>query len=79
MAEITVLPPATDQRWRDIATGKIVKPWNMLALKIMMTRIANSTKADPSPANVDKCAQEIRAFFEKNMKLAQQDLAAVFS
>lgn len=78
MAEITSLPPKTDQHWRDVATGKISKPWEMLALKILMTRITTSTAADPSPANVDKCAAEIHDFFEKNMKLAQKDLAGIF-
>lgn len=77
MPEITTLPPKTDQHWKDVATGKINHPWESLALKIMMTRIVNATKADPSPATVEKCAGEIHDFFEKNMKTAQHDLAAI--
>lgn len=78
MSEITALPPASDPRWKNLVTGNMSKPLAMLALKIMMTRILNSTKADPSPANVDKNIQEVRSFFEKNMQLAQQDLATIF-
>lgn len=77
MAETAILPPKTDPRWRDVALGKISGPWQMLALKILLTRVQGSLNADASPANLDKCAQEIYAFFEKNLKLAQKDLAAI--
>ena len=76
---VSSIPPKTDQIWRDIATGKVSKPWQMLALKIMLTRIANVTKTDSSPATLDKAAEEIHDFFEKNMALAQADLTALFS
>jgi hypothetical protein len=78
MSELTV-PPKTASCWRDIATGKIVKPWEALALKIMMMRISNTVKADPSAANVDKCAGEIYEFFVKNQKIAQKDIASILS
>lgn len=73
------LPPPSAACWRDAATGKTSKPWQMLALKIMMTRLVSSTKTDPSPANVEKCAKELYDFFEKNGKLAQADLSALVS
>ena len=75
MAEITVLPPITDRRWSDVATGKVKKPWTMLAAKILITRVNHVTMVDPSPATVQKSAQEVRAFFEKNIKAAQKDIA----
>ncbi len=78
MAEITSLPPKSDPRWRDIATGKLTKPWQSLALKIMITRIGSSVKADPSDANTQKGADEIYDFFAKNMKIAQADLQSIF-
>ncbi len=77
MPEITSIPPKTDQRWKDVATGKLSRPWESLALKIMMTRITNTTKADPS--SIDKCAEEIHDFFEKNIKTAQHDLSAILA
>jgi hypothetical protein len=78
MAVYTAVPAKTDPRWRDVVSGKIVKPWQMLALKIMITRFITSIKADPSPANIQARVDEIHAFFEKNLKLAQADLTAIF-
>jgi len=46
-------------------------------MKILMTRIVRETARDPSSANVQKCANEIHAFFQKNLKIASDDLAAV--
>lgn len=66
-----------DPRWRDVATGRISRPWNTLAMKIMMTRILRETSADPSTTNIAKCSDEIYAFFEKNHKIAQADLALI--
>lgn len=73
-----IIPPVTDPRWRDLVTGKIVKPWHMLALKILMIRINNSTRFDPSPSNVDRCVWELHSFFERNIRVAELDLMAVF-
>lgn len=72
------VPPITDPRWRDVATGKIVRPWKLLAVKIMMTRIIGLTRADPSPAVISGCVQEIHSFFAKNAQIAQDDLTSIF-
>jgi len=71
------LPARNDPRWRDVATGRISRPWNTLAMKIMMTRILRETGTDPSVSNVGRCSDEIYAFFEKNLKIAQADLALI--
>jgi hypothetical protein len=78
MSVYSAVPAKSDARWRDVVSGKIVKPWQMLALKIMITRMIPSIKADPSPANVQARVDELHAFFEKNLKLAQADLTAIF-
>lgn len=78
MSDITVLPPVSDPHWRDLVMGNISKAWELLALKIMMTRIVAACKADPSAATVEKYTKEVHDFFEKNMKLAQNDLHAIF-
>ena len=76
MSGVTALPPRTDPHWKDLATGKINRPWSNLAMKIMMSRILRETSADPSSATVMKCADEIYMFFQKNIQIAQADLAA---
>jgi hypothetical protein len=75
---MNVLPSRLDPRWRDVATGKLGGNWRLLAVKLMMQRIRTATHADPSPANVMKCAGEIHDFFEKNQKIAGADLAELF-
>ena len=77
MSEAVALPPSTDPCWRAVALGKINRPWTSLAMKIMITRILRETAADPSNANVQRCAKEIYAFFEKNAQLAKADLSAI--
>lgn len=77
MALISV-PPITNPRWRDVVTGKIARPWKLLAVRIMMTRIAGLTKGDPSSDMVSRCVQDLHSFFEKNARIAQDDLASIF-
>ena len=72
------LPSRLDPRWRDVAVGKLGRNWRLLAVKIMMQRIRTATQADPSTANVVKCAGEIHDFFEKNQKIAGADLDEIF-
>jgi hypothetical protein len=79
MSDLIALPPSTDARWLRVAEGKITRPWSNLAMKILMTRVLRETARDPSSTNVQKCAGEIHAFFQKNMKIASDDLAAVLN
>jgi hypothetical protein len=77
-ATMNVLPSRLDPRWRDIAVGKLGGNWHMLAVKLMMQRIRSEVHADPSSANITKCAGEIHNFFEKNQKIAGADLDQIF-
>jgi hypothetical protein len=77
-ATMNVLPSRLDPRWRDIAVGKLGGNWHMLAVKLMMQRIRSEVHADPSSANIPKCAGEIHNFFEKNQKIAGADLDEIF-
>ncbi len=79
MTEMTALPPTTDPRWTDIVMGKKTVNWELLAAKILMMRIVSSSKTDSSPENIKKCVEEIHNFFEKNLKLAQNDLKNMFA
>lgn len=72
------LPPLEDPRWDDLALGVLARPWKMLAVKVMMTWAARSTKLNPAPQNVRLQAEVIRAFFEKNRVAAREDIVAIF-
>jgi hypothetical protein len=78
MTEIRSLPPRSDPRWRDLATGKIAGPWQNLAVKLMLARLGAVTRADPTPATIDKAIDDIRAYFDKNLQAAQSDLQNIF-
>jgi hypothetical protein len=69
-----MLPPITHPIWKEIVLGKKQFQFQLLAAKIMMSRILLITKNDPSPRNVEKCINEVYEFFEKNEKIAQNDL-----
>lgn len=78
MSEPKPLPSATDPRWRDIVTGKTTRPWKMLALKILMTRIVQTMQDNPSPETIAANIEELHAFFVKNRQAARDDLASLF-
>lgn len=75
---INGLPPRTHPNWNAVAAGKITRPWSTLAVKIMMARIAQDVARDPSAGSVNKCADEIYAFFKKNEAIAARDIEAIF-
>ena len=58
--------------------GKKQYQFQLLAAKIMMSRIILSTKNDSSPQNVNKCVNEVYEFFVKNEKIAQNDIKQIF-
>lgn len=70
------VPSIDDGLWEDVASGKFSCELNFLALKILLGRLNLMIKQDPSPANVQKCAKELREFFVKNaaMPSARRDL-----
>jgi hypothetical protein len=73
MLDAAELPPPTDQCWKDILAGRISKPWNQLALEIMLAHLSLSAKNDPSPQNIDRCAREVRDYFQKNQMASPQE------
>ncbi len=73
------VPPASDPRWAAVATGRLTRPWESLAFKIMITRIVRSTADDASPANVGECVQQLRDFFLRNPKVADVDLKKILA
>ena len=73
-----MIPPSSNNKWKDLVTGKTQYQFNLLGLRILMGRILLSTKMDPSLSNVNSAVEEIRDFFVKNEKIATQDLTKIF-
>jgi hypothetical protein len=75
--DVTALPSTLNPCWKEIAVGRRTANVQVLATKILLSRVVLSTKKDPSPENVLKAAGELRSFFEKNMATAGRDLDAL--
>ncbi len=75
-----MIPPAWDKRWLEIVNGKRRHEFEFMAAKFFLTRWKRLLVQDNSPANLTRCAQELRALFVKNHALpsAQRDLKRLF-
>jgi hypothetical protein len=73
-----LLPPKTDQRWRNLVLGTTAATPKLLALKFILSRLTLATKKDPSPANVQKSVDELYEFFQRNPRMVEADTATLF-
>ena len=73
------VPLSTDKVWKDILLGKVKYDFEFLALKIMLGRLLRKIELDPSPATIQKCAEEMCNLFKVNAHLptAQRDLQKI--
>jgi hypothetical protein len=77
-AELLAIPPKTDARWRSLVSGTNSTPITVLALKFMLTRMAQDVHHDPSPATLDRNVDELHQFFVKNPRMVAADVAVLF-
>ncbi len=73
-----MLPPLSHNAWKEMVLGNKQYQFQLLATKIMMSRILLSTKNDPSPQNINKCVNDVHEFFVKNEIIAQNDIKQIF-
>lgn len=73
------IPNENHPGWLKAISGQGNFKFEFLATKMIMGRLTNDYKKDPSTANAKKLVSELREFFEKNEKLpkAQADLAKI--
>lgn len=73
------VPPGTDKVWKDILQRKVKYNFEFLALNIMLGRLFLEMERDPSPATLQKCANEIHNLLDKNAHLpsAKRDLQKI--
>lgn len=74
-----MIPDIKDHRWDNLILGKGHYQFHLLSVKILMNRTFLSIQQDPSPTNAHKCKQELYDFFVKNERIAQKDIAQIFS
>ncbi len=63
------VPPVTDQIWKDILLGDKKFKFEFLGLKILLGRLMNQIRKNPSQENIDECAAELHNLFAKNTRL----------
>jgi hypothetical protein len=73
------VPLSTDKIWKDILQGRVKFNFEFLALKIMLGRLFREMERDPSPAMLQKCADEIYNLLSKNAQLptAKRDIQKI--
>ena len=54
-----MLPDKSDQRWRELVTGKKKFTIKSLPTKILLGRVVLRAEMDTSPENVNKCVSEV--------------------
>jgi hypothetical protein len=63
------VPSLTHPGWIKAISGQGAQNVESLATKLLLGRLSQSYKRDPSPANIKKCAAELQEFFERNQTM----------
>jgi hypothetical protein len=74
------VPPVSHPAWKNIVSGKVRHQFEFLATNLLLGYLSLQVKRDPSPAVVQKCAQELHDIFVRNGDLTsvQRDLTKIF-
>jgi hypothetical protein len=71
-------PARSDPRWIALTQAEQTPPVQLLALKLLLTRVEQDVKRDPSIATVNKAADELYEFFVKNALMVAGDAQTLF-
>jgi len=74
------IPSHESREWSDLVEGKKMVTLQLLATRILVSRLVTRYKMDPSPTVKAQSIGELQNFFVKNMRLpaVQADLNAIF-
>jgi len=73
-----MLPSPTDPRWMRLIENPGRYPYSMLALKILMQRVALKIRSGLTEAERRDVLAEVQSFFAKNERLLQDDIKSIF-
>ncbi len=79
MSSIVQFPNKSDPRWTALVTNGTTRPIKVLAVKLMLMRMSQDVKRDPSATTISKNIDEIYGFFSKNTKMVETDTVTLFS
>lgn len=63
------IPGESHPGWLKAISGQGAQNIEFLATKLLLGRLNQSYKRDPSPQNGKQCVKELREFFQKNENL----------
>lgn len=66
-----------DSKFEKLIKKQVSYKSNILGLNLLIARVQNRYGANPSPEELEKCLQEMRAFFEKFKSILGKDIEAL--
>ncbi|MFY9426461.1 MAG: hypothetical protein WBI74_12590 [Caldicoprobacterales bacterium] len=66
-----------DSKFEKLIKNQIKYKSSSLALNLLISRLQRKYSANPSPAQLNDCLQEMKAFFEKYISIMQKDIEAL--
>lgn len=72
------LPARSDPRWTALTQAEHTPPVQLLALKLLLTRVGQDVKRDPSVATVNRASDELYEFFVRNAQMVAGDAKTLF-
>ncbi len=76
MSQSNAIPAKTDPRWNTLVTNGPSQPPRVLALKLMLARMAQDAKRNP--ASLTASVDELSAFLAANPRMVAEDLVVLF-
>ncbi|MCL2549050.1 MAG: hypothetical protein FWE76_07805, partial [Symbiobacteriaceae bacterium] len=65
----------TESQVRTLLTDNAPRQFTQLGFSLLVTRMKELYKADPSSASLQRCTQDLNAFISKFEVIMQQDIA----
>lgn len=72
-----MIPPKSDQIWRQIVTDKAVREYTALPTKMLMMRVQMLVR-DGRPQKIQEAIDTAYNFFSTNAHVVQQDVKLLF-
>jgi len=75
-----LVPPASNEAWNNVVTGKTNPKLEFFAAKVLLARLVLVVKRDPAAPTVQTCAKQLFELFSTNAHIpsAQRDIAKIF-
>lgn len=73
-----MLPSKDDPRWRDLVIGKDEFALKTLATKMLLTRVRQLVRENPSAERISEAVNIAYEFFKKNQHTVSGDITCIF-